>query len=129
MFDFGSTDLSQTLGRDLSAPDTRRHQGAIRPNMAPPANFWEGDTFKIGAPGLQQGQPGPTPPPTPTDPMPQLPMIPGGTQMPPSFIGGAGASLARSLALPPTNTSQIRNQLRDLGSGGGNPFLQQYAAF
>ncbi|TNE58612.1 MAG: hypothetical protein EP341_03075 [Sphingomonadales bacterium] len=25
----------------------------INPNMAPPANFWQGDKFMIGAPGLQ----------------------------------------------------------------------------
>lgn len=38
----------------------------INPNLAPPANFWEGDKFRIGAPGLQSVQPGQQMPQMPT---------------------------------------------------------------
>lgn len=54
----------------------------INPNMAPPPNFWDGDKFKIGAPGLQAG--GQPQQPSPQQPAPQV--------GPPQMQGGPGAN-------------------------------------
>ncbi len=51
---FGGIDLSALLGQGQQG-GTLQSAGTppINPNMAPPANFWEGNKFKIGAPGMQ----------------------------------------------------------------------------
>ena len=62
----------------------------IKTNMAPPANFWEGNKFHIGAPGMQEtpvGDPAhpatpPPPPPPPSPPVPPTVGVGGGAFMP-----------------------------------------------
>tara|TARA_R100001086_G_scaffold249474_1_gene189316 strand:- start:4820 stop:5380 length:561 start_codon:yes stop_codon:yes gene_type:complete len=52
----------------------------IKANMAPPANFWEGNNFRIGAPGLQE-----TPVNDPSHPANPATPAPAPTQPPPNF--------------------------------------------
>jgi len=103
----------------------------IQPNMAPPANFWDGDKFVIGAPGMQAGsqqaQQGAG----------QMPA----SSMPASFAGGgmAGYSPAASASPMPNagmgGSTQSAGQMVagigqqlmpkfDMQGMGGNPFLR-----
>ena len=98
------------LGSFLNGAGANGGLPPVKANMAPPENFWEGNNFRIGAPGLQAtpvsdpshpaspNQPAP-PPPTPTGPPPTptpRPAIQPGiqptpqprVQPPPSWTGG-----------------------------------------
>ena len=85
----------------------------INPNMAPPSNFWNGDQFVMGAPGLQSGsQPMPQAAPQAGPSMPQTPQ-PVGSPMPASFAGGGQPAppMAGSSAGMGQIIDQIRNPL------------------
>lgn len=109
----------------------------INPNMAPPQNFWDGDNFRIGAPGLQSVPAGQGVPQS----APQTPQPMGMSKMPASFaapmgapaMGGMGmpqnAAIGGSTASGPQLTAQIGRQLMpkfDMQGMGSNPFLGGY---
>ena len=82
----------------------------IRPNMAPPENFWQGDDFKIGAPGMQAVPPGQAPP-------PQAPP----TQMPPQMgPQGGGFDGAAYLSANPDVASYYQQNPNALKQFGGD---------
>lgn len=82
----------------------------IKPNMAPPENFWQGDDFKIGAPGLQAVPPGQAPP-------PQAPP----TQMPPQMgPQGGGFDGAAYLSANPDVASYYQQNPNALKQFGGD---------
>lgn len=102
----------------------------INPNMAPPANYWEGDKFVIGAPGLQAGsQPAPapgmkTPQPVASSPMPAS--FAGGGMAGPAPAAAPNASMGGSAQNASQMAAQIGKQLMpqfDMKGMGGNPFL------
>lgn len=108
--DFGGLDFASLL-RQGGLPAGGGGLPPIKTNMAPPANFWEGNKFKIGAPGMQAtpvGDPGHPATPAP----PQQPAVPptvgvgGGAFMPgvpnPFLTGGSNeqGTLGRGQAAP-----------------------------
>ena len=109
----------------------------IQPNMAPPANYWDGDRFVIGAPGLQAGsQPAPQ---STAQSAPQTPQPTSVSRMPAGFAGPAPGGSPAAAASPMPNASvggstqsgaqlsaQIGRQLMpqfDMKGMGSNPFL------
>ena len=72
----------------------------VNPNMAPPENFWQGDTFKIGAPGMQAVPPGQAPP-QQAQQQPQMP----------SQMGGGGFNASSYLQANPDIMQHYQNAM------------------
>ena len=118
--DFGNIDLSKLLGLQangqpggMGSPAMPRGQAGngtnINPNMAPPENFWQGDKFNIGAPGMQAVPPGQAPP-------PQAP-----PQMPPQMgPQGGGFDGAAYLSANPDVASYYQQNPNALKQFGGD---------
>jgi|GEM_PF-2132647 len=134
---YGNLDLSQLFGGQYgggASLPTGSNSQKINPNMAPPSNFWEGDQFRIGAPGLQSGGPPQPQTPQPVGGMMKAPSI-GATapaQSPGAMPGIAGNASIQPMggvqANPLSNPAQLGiqsgNSLQSLFKGN-NPFLQQ----
>jgi hypothetical protein len=96
----------------------------IKTNMAPPENFWEGNKFHIGAPGMQATPPPqaqhqqPSPAPQPVPPTVGVgggAMMPGGTP-PNPFIQPAmreqgTLTLGETVTTPPSLPATMRNRV------------------
>lgn len=79
--DFGGFDLTSLMRSMQNTPGASSGGlPQIKTNMAPPANFWEGNNFRIGAEGMQEQphQPAPAPAqgPPPSGPAPSRPPVP-----------------------------------------------------
>lgn len=51
---FGGLDLTALMQMQGAQGASSSGLPQVKTNMAPPANFWEGNEFKIGAPGMQE---------------------------------------------------------------------------
>jgi hypothetical protein len=92
----------------------------IKTNMAPPANFWEGNEFKIGAPGLQETPVSdPSHPANPATPAPTPQQPPANFTPPPAQVDPRQAYLDQYPDLMRAYQSQnIASSPHLLGGGG-----------
>lgn len=129
--DFGGLDFASLLRQGGLPSGGGGGLPPIKTNMAPPANFWEGNKFKIGAPGMQATPVGdPAHPATPAPPqrpaMPPTVGIGGGAFMPgvPNpFLTGLSGSFGNQAAPSPANPYYRPGAKMQQDGYAKNPFL------
>ncbi len=129
---YGNLDLSQLFGGQYggAAIPQGSNSQKINPNMAPPSNFWEGDKFRIGAPGLQAGGPPQQQAPQPVG-MPVKSPTMGATAPAQAGIGGVGGNASiQPMGGAPVNPFLDPKSLGIQGNSlqslfASNPFMMQ----